>query len=178
MWISKLSEKELDQAAALERACFGSQAWSEQALADAAGNENALYLVMLETGTEDETGLTGAPSGCSRMISKGSGQDLFEKTREPVVVGYCGVWLSFEEGEIMNVAVREEFRRRGCAGRLLRELISQAKERGVSRFILEVREGNDPAIRLYESLGFQRAGVRKNFYSDPRENALILLKEI
>ena len=95
-----------------------------------------------------------------------------------MLVGYCGVWLSFDEGEIMNVAVREEFRRRGCAGRLLEELLSRAKERGASRFILEVRERNLPAIRLYESLGFERAGIRKNFYSDPKENALILLKEI
>ena len=88
----------------------------------------------------------------------------------------CGFPL--RKGEIMNVAVRKEFRQRGCAGRLMQELLSRAKERGASRFILEVREGNFPAIRLYESLGFERAGIRKNFYSDPKENALILLKEI
>ena len=156
MWITELSEEDLEQAAVLEQACFGSQAWSRQALADAAVNENALYLVMKEEAEH-------AP---------------FQAVTDPVLVGYCGVWLSFDEGEIMNVAVREEFRRRGCAGRLLEELLSRAKERGASRFILEVREKNLPAIRLYESLGFGRAGIRKNFYSDPKENALILLKEI
>ena len=156
MWITELSEEDLDQAAALEQDCFGSQAWSRQALADAVINENALYLVMKEEAAH-------AP---------------FQAAPDPVLVGYCGVWLSFEEGEIMNVAVRKEFRQRGCAGRLMQELLSRAKERGASRFILEVREGNFPAIRLYESLGFERAGIRKNFYSDPKENALILLKEI
>ncbi len=155
MWITELSEEDLDQAAALEQDCFGSQAWSRQALADAVINENALYLVM----------------------KKEAAYAPFQAAGQ-VLVGYCGVWISFEEGEIMNVAVRKEFRQRGCAGRLMQELLSRAKERGASRFILEVREGNLPAIRLYESLGFERAGIRKNFYSDPKENALILLKEI
>ena len=144
----------LDQAAALERDCFGSQAWSRQALVDAARGKNALYLALMENGLK----AGASPDG--------------------VLVGYCGVWLSFEEGEIMNVAVRKDFRRKGYAGKLLKELLARASQRGVSRFILEVREGNLPARRLYESLGFQEAGIRKNFYSDPKENAIILVKEI
>ena len=155
MWITELSEEDLDQAAALEQDCFGSQAWSRQALADAVINENALYLVLKEEAAH-------AP---------------FQAAPDPVLVGYCGVWLSFEEGEIMNVAVRKEFRQRGCAGRLMQELLSR-EEILVSKHTKKVREGNFPAIRLYESLGFERAGIRKNFYSDPKENALILLKEI
>ena len=97
MWITELSEEDLDQAAALEQDCFGSQAWSRQALADAVINENALYLVLKEEAAH-------AP---------------FQVAPDPLLVGYCGVWLSFEEGEIMNVAVRKEFRQRGCAGRLM-----------------------------------------------------------
>ena len=95
-----------------------------------------------------------------------------------MLAGCCGVWLSFEEGEIMNVAVRREYRRKGVAGRLMKELLSRAEKRGAARFILEVREGNLPAIRLYESLGFLHAGRRRNFYSDPAEDALIMIKEI
>ena len=84
----------------------------------------------------------------------------------------------YEEGEIMNVAVRREYRRKGVAGRLMKELLSRAEKRGAARFILEVREGNLPAVRLYESLGFLHAGRRRNFYSDPAEDALIMIKEI
>ena len=145
MRICELSEADLDQAAALERVCFGSQAWSRESLARAAADENALYLVLKE---------------------------------DAILVGYCGVWLSFEEGEIMNVAVRSDFRRRGCAAELLRALLARAGERGASRFFLEVRQGNLPAVRLYESLGFEKIGIRKNFYSDPKEDALILRKEL
>ena len=76
MWITELSEEDLDQAAALEQDCFGSQAWSRQALADAVINENALYLVLKEEAAH-------AP---------------FQAAPDPVLVGYCGVWLSFEEG--------------------------------------------------------------------------------
>lgn len=90
------------------------------------------------------------------------------------LLGYCGVWQSFEDGEVMNVAVRRDRRREGCARRLLEELFVRAGERGVQRFTLEVREGNLPAIRLYESLGFVTEGIRKNFYDNPRENALIM----
>ena len=135
MRIRELSEADLDQAVCLERECFGSQAWSGQALLDAVRNENALYLAAFET--------------CAPADSAST---------DSVLAGCCGVWLSFEEGEIMNVAVRKEYRRKGVAGKLMKELLSRAEKRGAARFILEVREGNLPAVRLYESLGFLHAG--------------------
>ncbi len=89
------------------------------------------------------------------------------------VTGYIGVTEISGEAYISNVAVFEKFKRRGI-GRLL---VSQSAENAFNRkceFIsLEVRESNLPAIKLYESLKFTRMGIRKNFYSNPPENAVI-----
>ena len=92
------------------------------------------------------------------------------------LIACCGIWQSFEDGDITNVAVEEGSRRKGCARRLLLELMRRAKLCGVENFTLEVRESNLPAVRLYESLGFTVEGNRKNFYRDPAENALIMWK--
>ena len=180
MRIRELSEADLDQAVCLEQECFGSQAWSGQALLDAVRNENALYLAAFETCAPAGSASTDPVLVNSAPKKPASGNPAPEPSdpEAPVLAGCCGVWLSFEEGEIMNVAVRKEYRRKGVAGRLMKELLSRAEKRGAARFILEVREGNLPAIRLYESLGFLHAGRRRNFYSDPAEDALIMIKEI
>ena len=92
------------------------------------------------------------------------------------VAGYCGCYVSLEEAEITNVAVKEELRGRGIARALLLELLRQGEARGAKAFLLEVRAGNAPAIRLYEGLGFEREGLRRNFYEQPREDALVMWK--
>lgn len=92
------------------------------------------------------------------------------------VAGYCGCYVSLEEAEITNVAVKEELRGRGIARALLLELLQQGEARGAKAFLLEVRAGNAPAIRLYEGLGFEREGLRRNFYEQPREDALVMWK--
>lgn len=88
--------------------------------------------------------------------------------------GYCGLWISFDEAEITNVAVAAGARRRGAAEAMLAELMRLARERGVSRFTLEVRKSNTAARRLYEKLGFEAAGVRPRFYEKPVEDAVIM----
>lgn len=92
------------------------------------------------------------------------------------VVGYCVCYQSFEEGEITNVAVKKELRGQGVAGKLLEALFLYGRERGVECFLLEVRAGNGPALHLYEKTGFIRAGVRKNFYEHPVEDAVIMTR--
>ena len=96
---------------------------------------------------------------------------------EERTVGYCGLYRSFEEGEIVNVAVHPDFRRRGIGEEMMRFLIRKGKEQGITRFILEVREGNESAIALYRKLGFSCLGLRKDFYEKPRENAWIMSLE-
>ena len=91
-------------------------------------------------------------------------------------VGMCGLWQSFDEADVMNVAVSPECRKSGLASALMEELIRLGKERGILYFTLEVRSSNAPAIALYEKFGFVTEGVRKNFYEKPREDALIMWK--
>lgn len=90
------------------------------------------------------------------------------------IAGYCGFLQSFDEADITNAAVAPDFRGRGVGTRMLRELMARGRERGVSRYTLEVRQSNEAAIRLYRKLGFASVGIRKDFYERPRENALIM----
>lgn len=101
---------------------------------------------------------------------------LVAEGRDGILAGMCGLLDILGEGDISNVAVREEFRRRGIAERMLSELLARGRERGITGFTLEVRASNAAAIRLYEKLGFACEGRRKNFYEKPREDALILWK--
>lgn len=93
------------------------------------------------------------------------------------LLGYCGIYLAADEGEITNVAVAPEYRRLGIAQTLVRRLIDEVKKLGVSRYILEVRASNLGAIGLYEKLGFVRGGVRRNFYEKPKEDALVMVRQ-
>lgn len=90
------------------------------------------------------------------------------------VAGYCGLWQSFEEADITNVAVREESRNRHVGRAMLEKLMELGRDQGITAFTLEVRAGNAPAIKLYENLGFHSAGIRKNFYEKPTEDAVIM----
>ena len=90
------------------------------------------------------------------------------------LLGYVGIYCTLDEGEITNVAVPPAARRRGIARALLTELKQQLACRNVARIVLEVRVSNEPAIRLYEQMGFSVLGVRKNFYEKPTEDAYIM----
>ena len=91
-----------------------------------------------------------------------------------MVCGYVGSQTVMEEADMMNIAVDEAFRRRGIARALVEELIRRLDAHCLT---LEVRASNEAAIALYESMGFQKIGLRKNYYYKPREDALILRKE-
>ena len=92
------------------------------------------------------------------------------------VVGYAGMWVIFDEGHITNLAVRPDCRRQGIGGRLLDELTTAAKERGVSRLTLEVRQSNLGAQLLYTQKGFVSSGLRRRYYRDNNEDAVIMWK--
>ena len=93
------------------------------------------------------------------------------------VVGYVGSQTVLDGSDMMNIAVSPDFRRKGIAESLIEALISFLRERGSRCLILEVRASNVPAIALYEKLGFLEIGRRRNYYRNPKEDALILRKE-
>ena len=93
------------------------------------------------------------------------------------VAGYVGSQTVCNETDMMNVAVTAGFRRRGIAERLVLALVEELKAMDSRSLTLEVRASNAPAIGLYEKLGFVQTGLRKNYYRNPKEDALIMRKE-
>lgn len=92
------------------------------------------------------------------------------------ILAYCGLLMVLDEGDITNVAVRPDRQREGIGHFLMDSLIRLAQEQGVTTIHLEVRVGNDTAIRLYERMGFTRDGIRKQYYTDPVEDALLMTR--
>ena len=93
------------------------------------------------------------------------------------VVGYVGSQTVMRETDMMNVAVHPDFRRRGIAENLINALVDALKATDSHCLTLEVRASNVGAVKLYEKLGFVQIGLRKNYYRNPKEDALILRKE-
>ena len=96
---------------------------------------------------------------------------------EDTILGYIIMYVSFEEGEISNVAVAKSAQNRGIGSALMQAILEKGLEESVTRFILEVRVSNTPAIALYKKFGFTEIGIRRDFYEKPREDALIMVRE-
>lgn len=92
------------------------------------------------------------------------------------IIGSCGVVQALDEGNITNVVVAKESRGKGIGTAMLSFLMEEGTRRGITAYILEVRVSNTSAIHVYEKLGFVSAGIRKNFYEKPKEDANIMWK--
>ncbi len=99
------------------------------------------------------------------------------RTGDCRVAGFCAFWLVFDEIHINNVAVRPQFRAQGIGTALMRHVLAEARRLGARRATLEVRSSNTDARRLYERLGFYVAATRRNYYTNPGEDALILWRD-
>ncbi len=108
----------------------------------------------------------------------GEGAVGFVCTDGDAVVAYGGMLIAVDEGQITNVAVHPDCRRRGFGRELVQALIDEANRLQLVQIALEVRASNAAAIRLYEQLGFAPAGVRKRFYRNPSEDALVMLLQL
>ena len=144
MEIVKMSEAHVVSVAAIEKECFGVDAWSEKSVASELTNKLSLWLVAVDGDR---------------------------------VAGYIGSQTVCDETDMMNVAVTGDYRRQGLGEKLVLALVEELKALGSHCLTLEVRDSNTPARTLYEKLGFQQIGLRKNYYRNPREDAHILRKE-
>ncbi|UCC80119.1 MAG: ribosomal protein S18-alanine N-acetyltransferase [Candidatus Zixiibacteriota bacterium] len=97
---------------------------------------------------------------------------------ENKVVGYSNIYIVAGEVQIGNFAVAPGFRNRGVGKKMMNEIFRKAEENNCRSIFLEVRESNKPAMELYKAFGFIPAGKRKDYYSHPRENAIIMIKDL
>lgn len=93
------------------------------------------------------------------------------------ILGYCGVVMVQDEGDITNVAVKKSWQNQGVGKKLMEELVKSTEQEGVARLFLEVRASNEPAFRLYRNMGFVQTGIRKNYYEEPREDGIVMMRE-
>ncbi len=137
--------------ASLEAACFTHPWTLAQIHEEVARVPPDMVLVLEEPGSPG-----GAPAG---------------------IRAYCSFRLVVDEMHVMNVAVDPGYRRQGLARRLLAFAMARAARAGARRALLELRAGNREALALYESLGFRSLGVRRGYYREPTEDALVLARE-
>ena len=112
--------------------------------------------------------------GFSDWLELNENAVIFGAFDEGKLIGFVSGSHAFEEGELLNIAVEEQYRRRGIAQLLLGTLFQHFAGMNVEKVFLEVRERNDPAVGFYKKNGFVQVGLRKNYYRDPTDNALVM----
>ena len=113
----------------------------------------------------------------SEMENVGISYCCIARTDSGQAVGFCSFWRVVDELHINNLAVSPAYRRQGIASALMHYVLGQGQVLGALRATLEVRRSNEAARRLYERLGFAAAGVRRAYYTNPVEDALVLWRE-
>jgi ribosomal-protein-alanine N-acetyltransferase len=169
--IRPMTASDIPQIMDIERESFPSM-WPQTAYRRELENKVARYFVITER--PDEPGGDAAASSSSlwgalrRIVG---GDDEPEQER---VLGFIGIWLLIDEAHIVTVAVREAYRRMGLGERLLVAAIETAQAFDQATVTLEVRKSNDAAQLLYEKYGFSRVGLRKRYYTDNNEDAVLM----
>ena len=154
----ELRERLTDGIAAIDEAVFGESKWGREAFTENTAN--------------DYDCLLAAVYGLSAADGDDAGQGSI-KVDGTTVAGYA-LLRCLGDAELIYIAVSEEYRGRGTGKRLLKELIEEAEGRNAGSIFLEVRAGNAPAIKMYESAGFTACGIRKGYYHAPKEDAVIM----
>ncbi len=90
------------------------------------------------------------------------------------IVGYGGLWIIIDEGHITNIAVHPQFRNKGIGSKIVNELINICENKNIRKITLEVRRSNESAILLYNKFGFEPCGIRRGYYKDTNEDAIIM----
>jgi ribosomal-protein-alanine N-acetyltransferase len=175
-----MSESDLDLCARVEREAFPSL-FPPTSFGRELKNRLANYLVVEPVADDDKPGPVGdaavTESLIKRLISSAA-PTAWRSSPEPSnVVGFIGVWDMADEAHIVNIGVTNEHRGNGLGELLLIAAVEHAQQRGARIMTLEVRESNFIARNLYRKYGFTERGLRKGYYSDNREDAVIMTTE-
>jgi [ribosomal protein S18]-alanine N-acetyltransferase len=165
--VAPMTPDDLDEIMLLERQCFVDPWTRRMYLSDLTTNEMATYLVV----RHGDTGTRGRGEG--QAVENGLAVSPSLRVPALPILAYGGFWLLLEEAHIATIASHPDWRGWGLGQRLMLALLDAAMARGAATSTLEVRTGNLPARRLYEKLGYEVTGVRKNYYRDG-EDGLIM----
>jgi ribosomal-protein-alanine N-acetyltransferase len=165
-----MTEADIDQVADIEQESFPTT-WPRTAYKRELANQYASYLVLVDRAHAPVTVAPKPRSSIRRLFSRNEPE---EPVTNDYLVGYVGLWFMVDEAHIVAIAVREAYRRRGLGELLLADAMDLALANRQECVTLEVRRTNDAAQSLYEKYRFLKVGVRKRYYSDNNEDAIIM----
>jgi len=168
--VRPMTEADIAQVADIEFESFPTT-WPRTAYRRELSNRLARYLVLVDRSHDPLPPATEKRRGLMNLLRRRD--DEVELTTD-YIVGYVGIWLMVDEAHIVAIAVREKQRRKGLGELLLTEAIELALENRQESMSLEVRRSNLNAQALYEKYRFLKVGVRKRYYSDDHEDAIIM----
>jgi ribosomal-protein-alanine N-acetyltransferase len=171
--IRPMAEADLPQIADIERESFTSM-WPQTAYKRELSNSAARYTVVTMLDGAGAPHAETSHGGILRTIRRRLAGDAHAPEPGELVLGFVGLWLMVGEAHIVTFAVREDYRRMGIGERLLIEAFDCAIANDQACLTLEVRASNDPARRLYARYGMDAVGVRKRYYTDNNEDAVIM----
>lgn len=159
--IKKDQQQYISEIAALESDIFPDP-WSEKSIRDTLGNPQARIWAIISR--------QAPPCSCASTSPEHAGK--------PQLLGYVIFYYVLDEGEIARIATSPQHRRQGVAVRLLEKMRAFSYEQNITRWLLDVRISNETAIHFYKAAGFAKDGVRKNFYANPPEDAILMSCEV
>jgi ribosomal-protein-alanine N-acetyltransferase len=177
---------DIAQVTKIDRESFPSM-WPPPNYRQELGNRLAHYIVACNTNIAageiaaealPETGFSGLVSRIRRLFnhSRSSGHEVPESNRE-YVVGFAGFWVMADEAHLISIAVYEKYRCQGIGELLLLSVIDMATQMNIGVITLEVRASNVVAQSLYSKYGFTQVGTRSGYYTDNREEAVLMTAE-
>jgi ribosomal-protein-alanine N-acetyltransferase len=178
--IRPMEKGDLGQVNEIDREAFPSQ-WPPPNYRQELQNRMAHYLVAIDD-TRNTIEKVKKPSRLAawlapwRKAARNRDETLSPKIRQ-YIVGFTGIWLMADEAHLTNIAVVQEYRRRGIGELLLIAIIDMARELKAATMTLEARTSNIPAQNLYSKYGFIKTGVRRGYYLDNKEDAVIMTTE-
>ncbi len=185
-YVREMRQEDVDQVTAIDREAFPTQ-WPPANYRHEMRNRLAHYMVVCDeekpveqTGEKNISGngFTGVLSRLRRLFGGGhSSGDGQSSSTGHYIVGFVGFWIMSDEAHITSIAVRESYRRQSIGELLMVSVIDMAKGLKARIVTLEVRISNTGAQRLYSRYGFTKAGIRKGYYTDNREDAVVMTTE-
>lgn len=189
--IKKDQQQYISQIAVLESDIFPDP-WSEKSIRDTLENSQARIWAIISRQAPPQSCTSTTPeqvsetlTSCTSMAPEQAGEATASRVSTTPnhqectqLLGYVIFYYVLDEGEIARIATSPQHRRQGVAVRLLEKMRAFSYEQNITRWLLDVRISNETAIHFYKAAGFAKDGVRKNFYANPPEDAILMSCEV